>query len=78
VTPDTVAAKEMVFLIDCSGSQSGAPLQKAKETISYILDHMNPGDTFQVISFSNNLQQLFDSPKLANAAMREQARRFID
>ncbi len=78
VTPDTVAPKEMVFLIDCSGSQSGAPLQKAKETMNYILDHMNPNDTFQVISFSNDLKVLFDSPEPANSSMREKARHFIE
>jgi Ca-activated chloride channel homolog len=32
-----ISPKEMVFLIDCSGSQSGPPLQKAKETMEYIL-----------------------------------------
>lgn len=77
VTPETVAPKEMIFLIDCSGSQSGAPLEKAKETMSYILDHMNANDTFQVISFSDHLNILFDKPEKADSEMRAQARKFI-
>jgi len=77
VTPDKVAPKEMIFLIDCSGSQSGLPLEKAKETLSYILDHMNPQDTFQVIAFSNRLSMLFAEPQPADTAMREKARSFI-
>lgn len=78
VTPDTVAPKEMVFLIDCSGSQSGAPLDKAKETLSYIVDHMNPNDTFQIIAFSDNQKLLFDKPQPFNEAMRQKAKKFIN
>ncbi|HEY9868053.1 MAG TPA: VIT and VWA domain-containing protein [Candidatus Obscuribacterales bacterium] len=78
VTPDKVAPKEMIFLIDCSGSQSGAPLQKAKETMNYILDHMNPQDTFQIISFNNQLKILFEKPELASASMKEKAQKFIE
>lgn len=77
VTPETVAPKEMIFLIDCSGSQSGAPLDKAKETMNYILDHMNPNDTFQIISFSDHLKILFDKPETADSQMRAKARSFI-
>jgi Ca-activated chloride channel family protein len=75
---DQVAPKEMVFLIDCSGSQHGLPLQKAKETMLYILSHMNPQDTFQVIAFSNQQKLLFDKPQPADTAMRAQAKQFIE
>jgi Ca-activated chloride channel family protein len=77
VTPAEAAPKEMVFLIDCSGSQSGPPLQKAKETMDYILDHMNPQDTFQVISFSSQLKTLFDKPEMASDSMRHKAKKFV-
>ncbi len=36
-TPEQIQPKEMIFVIDCSGSQSGPPLDKAKET--YALHH---------------------------------------
>ena len=47
VKPDQIAPKEMIFVIDCSGSQSGWPLDKAKETMRYFIEHMNPEDTFK-------------------------------
>ena len=72
-----VAPKEMIFLIDRSGSQSGAPLEKAKETLNYIVDHMNPQDTFQVISFSDQTESLFDKPQPANQSMKKKARKYI-
>lgn len=76
--PEQVQPKEMVFLIDCSGSQSGQPLQKCKEVMHYALDHMNDDDTFQVISFNNTATVLFDHPEKATAAMRARARTYID
>ena len=78
VTAETAAPKEMIFVIDRSGSQMGAPLQKAKETMHWILDHMHPRDTFQVVSFSNSTQTLFDRPRLASPEMIRQARAHID
>jgi len=77
VTPETVAPKEMIFLIDCSGSQSGKPLNKAKETLTYIVDHMNPNDSFQIISFNNKNSMLFDRPKQNSNEMKSKAKKYI-
>lgn len=49
---------EMVFVLDCSGSMNGRPIQQAKEAIERGLARMHPGDTFQLINFSNNASQL--------------------
>ncbi|MBX9570609.1 MAG: VIT and VWA domain-containing protein [Candidatus Obscuribacterales bacterium] len=78
VTPKIVAPKEMVFLIDCSGSQAGPPIQKAKETMNYILDHMNPNDTFQIITFNNNATFFAHEPQPCSAATTERAHRFLE
>jgi Ca-activated chloride channel family protein len=72
------APKELIFVIDRSGSQMGAPLDKAKETMRFILDHMHPQDTFQVIDFGSTASQLFPSPQPASPEMRRQARRYIE
>ncbi|MGD9683824.1 MAG: VIT domain-containing protein [Candidatus Obscuribacterales bacterium] len=77
VTPLTVAPKEMIFLIDCSGSQSGMPLDKAKETLAYIVDHMNPKDTFQVISFNNGYDKMLPRPMAASPEMKRRALNYI-
>ncbi|MFN8601666.1 MAG: VIT and VWA domain-containing protein [Candidatus Binatia bacterium] len=72
------APKEMVFVIDRSGSQMGAPLDKAKETMRYALDHMNPNDTFQVVDFGSTSNVLFAQPELATPEMKRRARQYID
>lgn len=72
-----IAPKEMIFLLDCSGSQSGEPIKKAKETLQYIVEHMNRHDTFQVVSFNNETSTLFDKPQEASAGMKAKAKEYI-
>src|SRR5262249_50845719 len=43
---------EMVFVLDCSGSMNGRPIQQAKAAVERGLRLLQPGDSFQVISFS--------------------------
>jgi Ca-activated chloride channel family protein len=73
-----IQPKEMVFLIDCSGSQSGRPIEKAKEVMRYCVDHMNANDTFQIITFNNTVVYLFDKPQPSNSQNRAKAQRFLD
>ena len=76
--PATVSPKEMIFVIDQTGSQEGWPISKAKETINYCLDHLNPGDTFQVIAFNTEVYPCFSGPKPATAGNIRKARKFIE
>ena len=53
VSPEQIAPRELIFIIDTSGSQTGLPLEKAKETAKYIIERMNPDDTFNLIDFND-------------------------
>ncbi|MFH0910435.1 MAG: VIT domain-containing protein [Planctomycetota bacterium] len=54
--------REMVFVLDCSGSMSGAPLAKAKEAMRRCLAGLTPEDTFQIIRFSDSASSLGKDP----------------
>jgi len=69
---------EMVFTIDVSGSQTGAPLAQEKTAVRYALTHMGPQDTFQVIRFGNTAEKLFANPVPANEQYVAQALRYVD
>lgn len=60
-----VTPKELVIAIDVSGSMGGFPVETAKETALRCLEGMNPGDTFQIMSFASGNQLHFERP-LAN------------
>jgi len=53
---------ELVFVLDCSGSMRGEPIEQAKSAVKRALQSMQPGDTFQIIRFSNNASQLGRAP----------------
>ncbi|MBN1421469.1 MAG: VWA domain-containing protein [Planctomycetes bacterium] len=62
------APVEMIFVLDCSGSMSGSPIAKAKTAIERALRRLGPGDTFQIIRFSNDASQLGPAPIEATPA----------
>lgn len=59
------SAMEMVFVLDCSGSMKGKPMEQAKNAIRHSLQSLTPRDTFQIIRFSNNASQLGAEPLIA-------------
>lgn len=51
--------REIVFLVDVSGSMRGEPTQKVKETMHHFLRRTKPNDTLQVITFAGQAAKLF-------------------
>jgi Ca-activated chloride channel homolog len=55
--------REVVFLVDVSGSMSGQPIAKAAECLREMAKLCRPDkDTFQVISFNSGTEKLFEKP----------------
>ena len=59
---DEITAKEMIFVVDNSGSMRGAPIEKCKAAMRQCLKNMNPNDSFQVIRFSETASALATKP----------------
>ncbi|MEZ4404245.1 MAG: VIT and VWA domain-containing protein [Kofleriaceae bacterium] len=47
--------REIVFVLDTSGSMSGAPMALVRAGIDYALDRLETGDTFRIINFSTSV-----------------------
>lgn len=60
VAPESITSKEMIFVIDSSGSMRGFPIEKAKEAMAMAIKNMNPRDTFNLVSFAGGLGYCFD------------------
>ncbi|MBS1797234.1 MAG: TonB family protein [Acidobacteria bacterium] len=75
---EDVTPKEIVFVLDTSGSMSGFPLEKAKEAMMLSLDGLYPHDTFNLITFAGDTSVLFDRPVPATQANLEKARAFLE
>lgn len=70
--------KEIVFVLDTSGSMYGFPLDKAKEAMKLSLDGLYPDDTFNLITFAGDTAILFEQPVPATQANLEAAHAFLD
>lgn len=68
--------RELVFLIDASGSMSGELMAKVKAAMRHFFTLSKPSDTFQIITFSNQAYKLFDSAVPATPANVARARTF--
>ena len=77
VQPEEIAPKELVFVLDTSGSMSGFPIEKAKESMALALDGLHPRDTFNLITFSGDTHILFPNPVPATPENRRLAREFL-
>lgn len=73
-----IVAKDVVFLIDTSGSQAGMPLMQCQELMRQFINHLNPDDTFSIIDFANTTQQLSAVPLANTPQNRAQALQYIN
>jgi Ca-activated chloride channel family protein len=78
VTVEDVTPKEIVFVLDTSGSMSGFPIEKAKEAMKLALDGLYPQDTFNLITFAGDTSILFPQPVSATKENMEKAQKFLD
>ncbi|KAL3633791.1 hypothetical protein CASFOL_022553 [Castilleja foliolosa] len=60
--------KEVVFLVDISGSMQGSPLENVKSALLSALFKLNPADNFKIIAFNGN--SLLFSPSLVPATKK--------
>ncbi len=77
VNVESLVPKEIIFLLDCSGSQRGEPLAKAKETIQYILEKLGPNDRFRILAFNNTLMEYSNYPCKSTEEERNSVSRYL-
>jgi Ca-activated chloride channel family protein len=77
IAPADVTPKELIFVLDTSGSMGGFPIEKAKETMKLALDNLYPDDTFNVITFSGDTRIMFEQPVPATKRNVRAAQDFV-
>jgi Ca-activated chloride channel family protein len=74
---EDITPKEIVFVIDTSGSMHGFPLDKAKEAMMAAIESLHPRDRFNLITFSGDTHLLFPAPLAATQENIADAKRFL-
>ena len=70
--------KEMIFIIDVSGSMSGTSIEQAKSSLIYAINKLDKNDTFNVIPFQSNYTSLSQSTILATSENKKEAIKYIN
>jgi Ca-activated chloride channel family protein len=69
--------REVIFVIDNSGSMGGTSITQAKASLIYALGQLQPSDRFNVIRFDHTLSVLFPSAVPADAEHLGTATSFV-
>lgn len=78
VKPEKVTPKEIIFVVDCSGSMSGEPMAKAKAAMRHAIKNLNKNDTFQIIKFSDAANGFANKPVPNTSKNIKKALQFIN
>jgi Ca-activated chloride channel family protein len=57
VEVDRVVPRDVILVLDVSGSMDGEKIDQAKGALTYVLEHLNEEDRFNVIAFSTGIRQ---------------------
>src|SRR5712671_2697833 len=71
------APKDVVFVVDTSGSMAGAKLQQAKKALEFCVENLNGEDRFEIVRFSTEAEPLFGKLVDADSEHRKRASNFI-
>ena len=74
----TRVPREVVFVLDNSGSMAGASIKQAKAALKLALARLGPGDTFNVIRFDHTTDSLFFDAREASQQNLRAAERWVD
>ena len=50
-----VVAKDVILVLDTSGSMEGEKMEQAQDALVFVLDHLNPEDRFNIVQFSTGV-----------------------
>ncbi|MFT4807638.1 MAG: Ca-activated chloride channel family protein [Paraglaciecola sp.] len=71
-------SREVIFVLDTSGSMEGDSIKQAKKALLLAIDQLKAIDNFNVIEFNSYAQNLWKFPKLADSNNKEDAKHFVN
>jgi Ca-activated chloride channel family protein len=77
VKKDEIMLKDIVFVLDTSGSMAGKKLAQAKKALQFCVENLSEGDRFEILRFATETEPLFNKLVEASKENRSQADSFI-
>lgn len=73
-----IGPRELILIIDSSGSMSGQSMAQAKQAVQLALSRLRPQDRFNVIDFDSEYRTLFPGSAYATQGALRRASFFVD
>lgn len=73
-----IPRREMVFVLDTSGSMEGEKFEQSKQFVVHALEQLRPEDTFRLLAFGDDVEVLSHTPLRATEAHLEKARDYLE
>ncbi|MBN1316996.1 MAG: VWA domain-containing protein, partial [Anaerolineales bacterium] len=73
-----VIPKDILFVVDCSGSMAGEKIDQAHKALNFILGQLNENDRFSIIGFDDQLSFFSYSLEPVDDAAVANASQFVD
>ena len=70
--------KDIVFVMDRSGSMDGEKIEQARNSLQFILGQLNPDDRFSIVGFDDEMLVFSATLQPVTNTNQEEARRFVD
>ena len=70
-------AREIIFVVDTSGSMGGVSIEQARTSVSKALAQLRPQDYFNIIEFNSDHQALYRKPVRASQRNIYRAQEFV-
>lgn len=71
-------SKTVVLVVDRSGSMAGKKMEQAKESLLFVLNHLQPEDTFNIVAYDSQVELFRPELQRADAATLQAARGFVE
>jgi Ca-activated chloride channel family protein len=73
-----IIAKDIIFVLDKSGSMAGKKIQQAKKALQFCIENLNKEDRFEIIPFSTEASSLFGTLKKMNPTHKREAIQYLE
>ena len=73
-----ILPKNIVFVLDVSGSMSGEKINQAKQGLKFVLEHLNPGDSFDIVAFASDVIPFSGQLMSVSDVNIDSAKQFVD
>jgi len=76
-TQTTTQAKEVIYVVDTSGSMGGVSMEQARQSLSYAVSLLAPQDRFNIIEFNSTSRRFFPNAVAASQQNTQRAQHSI-